>query len=214
MLANMGVASAPLSDVAIRAGVLADFDAIILPHQEPIHLLEGLNLADFPPEFTGGIGMPGMVKLRSWVASGGTLVAIDGAARAVARAMRLPIEFIENGFRAPGSILRLELNESHWLTRGCGTEIAVMNFNSPAFRIGAGDTRVANVGSYPDDDPLLSGWLEGWMTLAGRTALAEISIGAGRIVLFGFRPLFRGQSLSAQRLVLNAIRYSRKGSRA
>src|SRR5207245_9965171 len=59
---------------------------------------------------------------------------------------------------------------------------------------------------YPKDkDPLLSGWLLGGDRIKGKAALVEVTIGKGRIVILGFRPQYRGQSLATYPLFFNAI---------
>jgi glutamine amidotransferase-like uncharacterized protein len=63
------------------------------------------------------------------------------------------------------------------------------------------------IARYPKDPSqiLLSGWALGQEKIAGKAALVEFTIGKGRIVLFGFRPQYRGQSLATFPLLFNAI---------
>jgi hypothetical protein len=64
---------------------------------------------------------------------------------------------------------------------------------------------VQTVARYADKDLLLSGWLEGEDVLAGRSAVVQLSVGTGKVVLLGFRVQHRGQSLATFRLLFNAL---------
>jgi hypothetical protein len=82
---------------------------------------------------------------------------------------------------------------------GENTQSPVSNLSSPV--------SVKVIASYPKDpkDILLSGWALGAERIAGKAALVEVSIGKGKIILFGFRPQYRGQSLATFPLLFNAI---------
>ena len=68
---------------------------------------------------------------------------------------------------------------------------------------------VQTVARYGARDLLLSGWLEGEQVIAGRAAVVQVGVGAGRVVLLGFRVQHRAQSHATFRLLFNAIFTSR-----
>ena len=69
-------------------------------------------------------------------------------------------------------------------------------------------TQVRVIARYPEDPNaiLLSGWVLHPERIAGKGALVEVRIGTGRVILFGFRPQYRGQSLATYPLLFNSLR--------
>jgi glutamine amidotransferase-like uncharacterized protein len=68
------------------------------------------------------------------------------------------------------------------------------------------DPRVRVVARYGSGDPLLSGWVLGGDRVAGQAAILEADIGSGSVVLFGFQPNYRAQTMATWPLLFNAIR--------
>jgi hypothetical protein len=61
--------------------------------------------------------------------------------------------------------------------------------------------------TYPSSgNPLLSGWLLGGSRLNGKAALVDVKRGQGHVVLYGFRPQYRGQTNATFPLIWGAIR--------
>jgi hypothetical protein len=204
-----------VEDKEIRAGNLrAKYDAIIIPDQQPRVILNGYRAGAMPPELTGGLGAEGVRALREFVEQGGTLVLLNRASDFAIEQLKLPVRDVVAGlkrteFYAPGSILRTELDTSHPLAQGMPKESIAWVEDSPVFEA-AGDaaaqSRVRVIARYPANaDPLLSGWLLGGERIKGKAALVEVGLGKGRVVLFGFRPQYRGQSLATYPLFFNAI---------
>jgi hypothetical protein len=224
-----------LYDKDVRSGNLASrFDVIVLPDQSAVALVEGqparsrtemgrpsrAGVRGFfqgpvPDEFTGGLGPSGVAALKDFVMQGGTLVALNGASNFpiehLAVGARNVLEGVSNrDFYGPGSILSINVNPNHPLGYGMGTEAAAWFEDSPVFApafLSAAARGAVTVASYPDGNPLMSGWLLGDTLLQNHSALMDAPLGRGHVVLFGFRPQYRGQSYGTFKMFFNALYY-------
>lgn len=188
-------------------------EAIIIPDQPPRTLLNGHRPGTMPPEYTGGLGQEGVKALREFVEAGGTLVFFNRASEFAIEQFKLPVRNVVAGlsrkeFYVPGSVLRIELDISHPVAKGMPKESIAWFENSPAFEIDQAQAdSIKVIAWYPkENDPLLSGWLLGGERLKGKAALVEVSMGKGRVILFGFRPQYRAQSHATYPLLFNALR--------
>ena len=204
-----------LEDAEARAGNLrTNFDTIVIPDQPRNAILNGHRKDTMPSEYTGGLGEQGVKALREFVEQGGTLVCLNRASDFAIEQFKLPIRDVTDGlprtdFYVPGSILHIELDTNDPIGAGMPKESIAWVENSPVFEIKSDPlalARVKIIAAYPKDkDPLLSGWLLGGDRIKGKAALVEVGLGKGRIILFGFRPQYRGQSLATYPLFFNAI---------
>jgi ribosomal protein S18 acetylase RimI-like enzyme len=64
---------------------------------------------------------------------------------------------------------------------------------------------VKAVAKYAAHDVLASGWFSGEPAVLGKDILVDARHGRGHVVLFGFRPQFRGQPYGTFKFLLNAI---------
>ena len=199
-------------------GVTIKYYTILIADQPARTLLEGYKAGAMPPELTGGLGPEGVKGLREFVESGGTLVFLNRASNFAIEQFKLPLRNVVAGlprtdFYVPGSILRIELDQSHPLSHGMPKETIAWAEDSPVFEVTDGKdasvpaANVHVVASYSaDKDPLLSGWLLGGDLIKGKAALVEVTMGKGRVILFGFRPQYRAQSLATYPLFFNALK--------
>ncbi len=203
-------------------------NAIIFPDQSPNQILNGYAKGSMPDEYVGGVGKEGIENLKKFVEAGGTLVFLNRSSLFAIEQFKLPIINVTDGldrkdFYIPGSILRTQLDTEHPIAKGMPRQSIAWFEQSPVFEVPrtwttSGDepgtawqtikpTDVRVIASYPTDpkEILLSGWALGAERIAGKAALVEIKVGKGKIVLFGFRPQYRGQSLATFPLLFNAI---------
>lgn len=196
----------------IRAGNLASrFDAIILPDQNARQIAAGPR-GEYPDSLKGGLGDEGAKQIAAFVNAGGTLVAFNDASNYAIEALALPVRNTLEGlkssdFYAPGSIFKVEFDRTNPLAAGMtAPESAVWFEGSPAFEV-TDAARATVVARYPaQGDPLLSGWLLGGDRVNGKAAMVDVKQGKGHVVLFGFRPQYRAQSMSTYPLLWNALR--------
>jgi hypothetical protein len=210
---EVGIEYATLHDADVRAGRLRErFDAIVLADQPRRDIVSGHAAGAMPPGYMGGLGDEGIRSLRAFAEAGGTLVMLNAATEVAREDFGLPIVNALSGvksdeFYCPGAILRVRADLSHPLAHGMDESAAVWFESSPAFDLTSGTV----VARYADDEPLLSGWLLGGKRLNGKAALAEVALGQGRVVLFGFRPQYRAQSWATYVPLLNALYWAASG---
>ncbi len=206
---TFNVAYKTVRDAEVRGGNLRpSFDTIILPDMSLKEIVEGRASGTYPAEYTGGVGEAGVRALREFVETGGTLICFDSATELPLKRFGLPLRNALEGvksseFYCPGSILAVDVDAAHPIARGLSRRASVYFTNSAAFEV-LDSERVRVVARYAEKDVLQSGWLLGEKYLAGKAALAEVSLGRGRVVLFGFRPQHRGQTWGTFPFIFNA----------
>ncbi|MEX2526275.1 MAG: M14 family zinc carboxypeptidase [Gemmatimonadota bacterium] len=199
-------------------GDLSDYDVILFADQGASSIRDGHAPDARPPEFTGGVADQGVANLRSWVESGGTLVALDGAGDFVAEALGLPVTNRVAGvgqedFFVPGSLIRTRVDSSNPIAFGMQDEAAAFFQGSRAWEVepdALAQGRVEVVARYAEEDLLMSGWEVGAQSfLAGQPAVVRAHLGQGSAVLIGFRPQFRAQPTGTYKLFFNPIHQAR-----
>jgi hypothetical protein len=191
-----------IGDREVHAGSLASrFDAIIIPDESSRGLQNGPRQANYPDSLKGGLGTAGDAALHDFVSAGGTLITFNDASRWAIEYLKLPVKDVLAGvsnrdFYAPGSLFALNLNQSHPLNRLMLAHPAAWFEDGPAFAI-TDSTRATAAAVYPpNSSALLSGWLLGEEKLRGHAALVDVREGKGHVVLFGYRPQYRAQSMA------------------
>ncbi len=197
-----------LHDADVRDG-LDRYRVLVFEDQRPDGIRAGFSDDEMPPEYAGGLGAEGVEAVRRFVDGGGRVIAIGGAADFAIQTFGLDIGNPLDGLRSqdfyiPGSIVRLELDPTHPLAAGLPEHaIAWYWRSSRAFEVV--DPRATVVARYGSGDPLLSGWALGQDRIAGQPAVVEVKIGEGSVVLFGFPPNYRGQTIATWPLLFNAM---------
>ncbi len=224
VLDTNGVPYKTLYDADIRKGNLnAQFDAIILPDNRPPSILSGLTAPGargdsdesttpaYSAEYLGGLGTEGATALKAFVTSGGTLITDNKASGVYASLFHNAEEnsTFSNAlqgvppkqFYCPGSQLEIAVDTTNPIAFGSTPTMSVFFETGPSFKLSG---KAKSVGRYTSDNPLLSGWILGGKYLNATAAIADVPTGKGRIIAFGFLPMYRGLSDVTYKFLLNA----------
>jgi len=208
VLERLGIPFEIVRDADIRSGATTGYDVLILPHLPRQDLLEGNDPRSYPPAYAGGLGDAGVAGLHAYLGQGGHLVAIDGSARALIEAMRMPVDLPLSNlkptqFSCPGSILRVVPEPGNPVT--LGLEDSLPAFFSASTAFAPRDPAIVVAAEYAEHNLLVSGWLHGEKHLAGKAAIIDVPIGHGVFTGIGFRPHFRAQLPATYNVLVNAL---------
>jgi hypothetical protein len=191
-----------------RGNLNKDFDIIIFPDLRERFIMNGIPEGNLPPEYTGGIGEVGTKNLKEFIQNGGALITLNSASEFPMKQFYLNIEnSVKNvdrkSFFVPGSILKALNDTHHPIAYGYQRDGAIFFRRSPVFSVKEGKSVV----KYPVHDPLLSGWVNGEQYIYNKSAVVDIPLGKGKIILIGFPVLYRGQAHATFRILFNSIYY-------
>lgn len=204
--------NASMYNADIKAGDLNQrYDVLILPPDDIDTMLNGYKVGMVPPDYVGGIDEIGIDNLKRFVNEGGKIIALDQASDFAIEKLSVPAKNIlkdksAEEFECAGSLLKIHFSNWHPIAFGMLEEGLAFFDNSPAFIIlPSRETSVRSIAYYPDENLLLSGYINGQELLKNKSAIIEASIGEGKVILIGFSVNHRGQSRANFKLLFNAI---------
>ncbi|CAN5197545.1 M14 family metallopeptidase [soil metagenome] len=200
-------------------------DAVVLERQSAQERVAAQATAppDAPAEWRARSGTltraASVPQLRRFLEEGGTILTIGNATSlAYELGLRVTSALADSAgaepprasFYIPGSVLRMRLDTARPIAHGLGEHVDVFFHRSPAFRLvgGVRDAGTRTIGWYDSAEPLRSGWAWGQHHLEGASGVVEVSVGRGRLVMYGPEVLFRAQPHGTFRLLFNGIYYS------
>jgi len=207
VLENFEFSYVSLMNERIKEGNLnEDFDVILIPSMNMNSIIEGRSVERVPEEYAGGIGDIGVENLKKFVENGGTLITLGSGCELPIKkfwiqAKNLMEDLNSTDFFVPGSILRIIVDTEHPVGYGMPREANAFFSFSPFFSLSEGKS----VARYSSLNPILSGFLLGEKYITNRTALADISLNKGRVILIGFRVQNRAQTWNTYKLLFNSI---------
>jgi hypothetical protein len=207
-----------------KGNLISQFDAIILPDNSAPAILTGrggfgggggggrerLTMPQVPAEYQGGLGPDGAAALKAFVEAGGTIITINKASDVYATKDNPVFSDALQGvaskeFYCPGSQLEIAVDNTNPIAFGSTPTVSIFFETGPTFKLSGA---AKSVGHYTSDMPLLSGWVLGGKYLNGTSAIAEVPMGKGRLIAFGFIPMYRGLSEATYKFVLNSMLYA------
>jgi hypothetical protein len=203
-----------LMNADVRAGDLRSrYDVIVLADVRANSIINGSANGSVPPRYAGGIGAEGVRELEAFVRGGGTLVTLNSSSNFAIDQFHLPVRNVVQGvpreeYFAGGAIVELLVDPSHPVMSGMPERAKVFVGGSPVFTTEEGFEGKVLAKYGEDGSPLLSGYFLGEEHVQGFAAAIEVEHGAGRVVMLGMRPQWRGQPFGTFKILFNATLYT------
>ncbi|RPI43513.1 MAG: hypothetical protein EHM46_03940 [Bacteroidetes bacterium] len=184
---------------------------------------EEYYLGSYHPDYAKGMEKEGFEKLMDFSDQGGIILAWGRSAalfegvlkikrKDAEEEFQLPFRDISSGLTqqglyVPGSLLKLDITLGHPLTLGMPGRIGVFSRGRPVFRTSPPvfDTDRRVIGTYPEKEVLMSGYIKGGEVIGNKAALVWMRKGKGQFVLYGFNPQFRASTQASYKLLFNAL---------
>jgi hypothetical protein len=177
-----------------------------------------------PEEFRGWLGRVTTEKtipqLKKFLEDGGTIITV-GSSTALAYHLGLPVsnhlvertpqgavrELPNDKFYVPGSILRVAVDNTAPVAAGLPNNLDVFFDEDPVFRLDpdASLKGVRPIAWFDSPNSLRSGWAWGQNYLDGGVAIAEATVGKGKLYMFGPEITFRAQPHGTFKFLFNGI---------
>ncbi len=161
------------------------------------------------PEYAYTLTSEDLQAFEHFIRGGGTLVCLNSATAFAIQLLRLPVRSAVGSLRSEsfflrGPIVGVPTAPAPPIMAGMPEQAAVFADGSPAFETLDGFAGSVLARYQESGSPLLSGYLIGEKHLHGKAAAVDVKLGDGHVVLFGFRPEWRGQSFGTFRVLFNA----------
>ena len=211
LLERYGFEFTNLRNAGVHAGDLKNrYDVIVLPAERGQRLKGGNAKGTVPRRYEGGLGEVGLRELGVFVRAGGTLVCMNQAGDLCIDELHLPVENVvrelgRDAFFSSGSILEVRVDARHPVFAGMADRGNVFFDRSPVFTVSEEFEGTALAVYQDEGSPLRSGYLLGEGHLQGMAAALDVRHGNGHVILLGFRPQWRGQSLGTFRVLFNSL---------
>jgi zinc carboxypeptidase len=219
LLEQYGFEYVPLRAVDFKSPLTGRVDVVILADDARLPVEGaaggrggggGRSNAQTRPEYADRLSAADMSAFEQFIRGGGTLVCLNSASVFAMQQFKLPIRNAIEGLRRDqfftgGSIVQVTADRSQPIMAGMPDTAAVFVDRSPVFETQDG-FKGKVLAKYRDTgSPLLSGYLIGEKYLNGKAAALDVQLDAGHVVLFGFRPEWRGQPFGTFKVLFNAI---------
>lgn len=158
-------------------------------------------------------------QLKTFLEKGGNIVAVGSSTNLVYH-LGLPVQnaLVEtkgdkevslpgDKFYIPGSILKVQVDNTQPSTWGMEAQADIVFDNSPVFKLGdeAKSQQIRPLAWYGDDDALRSGWAWGQQYLKNGVAAFVAPVGKGKLFAYGPEITFRAQAHGTFKLLFNEL---------